>query len=287
MLSLIFSTAYADQFACNNTFIPSQCQGSLFQECQYNPIRGNDLNSILNNVEKVCANECGLQFVALDACLKSVGHVDNVTTVCRDTWNVRCSRIGTTYCYIERLQYWINKGYTQADVVNNDIKSGGDPGIPCTDCQRTMLSYETDYDNFMLTIDPEMFSWSRANKQIATQTCGNNFLSNYTVNTQIFNGVNDGQAQQNSPLNIGLIVGLSVASLVLLVASIVGFMKYRTRKAQFFNPRRRDSVAQLSQPVLGKFEDSKTITPPKSNSSEGRLNSKEMDEYYVSKPFAN
>eukprot|EP00834_Sanchytrium_tribonematis_P006411 NODE_468_length_7060_cov_0.310157.p6 type:complete len:182 gc:universal NODE_468_length_7060_cov_0.310157:2760-2215(-) len=177
---MLISILFAVEFTCNNTFIPSQCQGELYTECQYDQIRGSTLSEINQNVGKICQIECLHQFQRLDTCINTIPTTDtnstnnpsNIATVCRDMWNVRCSRVNGNLCYQERLNYWINKGYANGDDVNNAIKSNSNPGMPCTDCQRTMLKYEETFDQFMLVTmktDP-FFSWSRANEDIARQS---------------------------------------------------------------------------------------------------------------------
>ena len=286
---MLFAVGYAIEFTCNNTWIPAQCQGELYQNCQFDKIRGSTLKEISDNVGKLCEVECGYQLQRLDRCLIAVGNMTDVATVCRDMWNVRCARYNGDLCYQQRLQNWINQGYVNGDDVNNAIKQDKNPGMPCTNCTRTMVGYEKEYDRFMATKQPDFFSWSLANADTARKSCGNDFFGNFTVDPTIFNGVGQIKSHSTEDLNWGLISGLAVASIVLLIIAIVGCIKYRKGKRQFFNPvRRNDSTmtgsTRLSEPILNsKLEDN--YKPPKYSSSELASSvSQEMDQYYVSRP---
>eukprot|EP00834_Sanchytrium_tribonematis_P006413 NODE_468_length_7060_cov_0.310157.p8 type:complete len:114 gc:universal NODE_468_length_7060_cov_0.310157:2252-1911(-) len=106
------------------------------------------------------------------------------------------------------------------------------------------------------------------------RSCGNDFLQGFQVNTQIFSGSDQNDAKS---LNLGLIIGLSIGSFILLIIAVIGCVKYCKQRRRFFTPLNRQDSARLSVPVI----DQQSFN--KSKSSE--IKSREMDEYYVSKPL--
>ncbi len=185
-----------------------------------------DLPGYMNNISKLCTVECEDKLLTALECLSNQNC--NVDTD-RFYWNARCANVDGTNCINNRLDYWMKKGYTNLNTVITDNKGGENPGIPCTECEKKLFSVEKQ----------DASTWTRNISDILNQSCGTNFMDNYSYDKNELATVKGNQATEsatssNTGMIIGIVIGLLV--LIILVLGLVLCKRKAKRAKSYANP---------------------------------------------------